>query len=144
MEKSSETNGCQSQQHIQRSQQISPLLLWGLVQLVQDLELEPYIADKMRLGLFSSSKQYFLVGLELEVDDRLALEQDVGAQALEESQSHGYAQYNPSMVVKEEPTAELLRMRRCMSSNNGIDVGLVVVEDHRVEVEDESFFFSSF
>lgn len=50
------------------------------------------------------------------------------------------------MVVKEEPTAELLRMRRCMSSNNGIDVGLVVVGDHRVEVEveDESFFFSSF
>jgi hypothetical protein len=49
------------------------------------------------------------------------------------------------MVVKEEPTAELLRMRRCMSSNNGIDVGLVVeVEDHRVEVEDEAFFFSSF
>jgi hypothetical protein len=93
MEKSSETNGCRSQQHIQRSQQISPLLLWGLVQLVrhaQDLELEPYIADKIRFGLYSSSKlKYFLVELELEVDDRLALEQDVGAQAPEESQSHG-------------------------------------------------------
>lgn len=81
------------------------------------------------------------------MDDKLALEQGTEGQAPEES--HGYAQYNPSMVAEVERKAEPLRRRRrqCMSSNSDTDVGVVVVEDHRVEEEeeeDESFFSSSF